>query len=54
MFVNDSESIVGSGSLSGGAINMCGTKVWLCSNMLLIYRNLSDCLMLFNRRESMS
>ncbi|KAG6521552.1 hypothetical protein ZIOFF_018675 [Zingiber officinale] len=26
MFVNDSESIVGSGSLSGGAINMCGTK----------------------------
>ncbi|XP_042435724.1 uncharacterized protein LOC122021643 isoform X3 [Zingiber officinale] len=26
MFVNDSESIVGSGSLSGGAINMCETK----------------------------
>ncbi|KAG6512896.1 hypothetical protein ZIOFF_031035 [Zingiber officinale] len=26
MFVNDSDSLIGSGSLSGGIINMCGTK----------------------------
>lgn len=55
MFVNDSDSLIGSGSLSGGAISMCGTKVWFCSNMLLlICRNLSDRMMLFNHRESMS
>ncbi|XP_042436640.1 retinoblastoma-related protein-like isoform X3 [Zingiber officinale] len=26
MFVNDEDSLIGSGSLSGGVINMCGTK----------------------------
>lgn len=27
MFVNDDDSLLGSGSLSGGAVNICGTKV---------------------------
>lgn len=38
MFVNDEDSLIGSGSLSGGIINMCGTKVCCvivsCFNLL--------------------
>lgn len=31
LFVNDEDSLLGSGSLSGNAIHICGTKVSLCS-----------------------
>lgn len=59
MFANDEDSLLGSGSLSGGAINLPGTKVALTSKIIypfLHYLKVLKCLILFVSwyfRESM-
>lgn len=34
MFVNGEDSLIGTGSLSGGAINICGAKVYFFSQSI--------------------